>query len=117
MLEIALVLIALVGVGLGGAAAAVVTPGLIVTAGIGVLLLGLVLALPTGLWYHVVLYRCVSPKISLPRTWWISPSDLHAHLTDVERRRITPWYRIGGLGFVLCLVGGGAAIGGLLLAR
>ncbi len=117
MLEITLVLIALVGVGLGGAAAAVVTPGLIVTIGIGILLLGLVMAVPTGLWYHVVLYRCVSTKMQLPRTWWVSPSGLHSHLTEGERRRINPWYRIGGTGFVLCLVGGGAAIGGLLLAR
>jgi hypothetical protein len=117
MLEMTLVLIALVGVGLGGAAAAVVTPGLIITVGIGILLFGLAMALPTGVWYHVVLYRCVSTKIPLPRTWWLSPAGLHPHLTDVERRRINPWYRVGGIGFVLCLVGGAAAIGGLLLAR
>ena len=117
MLEITLVLIALVGVGLGGAAAAVVTPGLIITVGIGVLLLGLAMALPTGLWYHVASTGVCRPKIPLPRTWWFSPSGLHRHLTDAEQRRINPWYRIGGIGFVLCLVGGAAAIGGLLLAR
>ena len=117
MLEFTLVLIALLGVGLGGAAAAVVTPLLIATVGIGILVIGLLMALPTGVWYHVAIYRCVSAKIPLPRTWWFSPAGLHPHLTDAERRRIDPWYRIGGVGFVLCLVGGAAAIGGFLLAR
>ena len=113
MLEITLVLVTLVVVGLGG----FVTPSSIATIGIAVLVLGIVIAVPTGLWYHVTLYRCMRAKISLPRTWWLSPSGLHPHLTDVERRRIDPWYRAGGIGFVLCLGGGVAAISGLLLAR
>jgi len=33
------------------------------------------------------------------------------------RRRIRPWYRLGGIGFVLSVVGGLAAIAGLLMAR
>jgi hypothetical protein len=45
----------------------------------------------------------------------MSPSVLHIHLTDVERRRINLWYRLGGVGFVLSVVGGLAAIAGLLL--
>ena len=117
MLEITLVLITLVVLGLGAITAAVVTPSLIATVGVGILLLGLAMALPTGIWYHVAIYRCVSAKVPLPRTWWVSPAGLHVHLTDVEQRRIRPWYRIGGIGFVLCLIGGGVAIGGMLLAR
>jgi hypothetical protein len=65
----------------------------------------------------VVLYRIVSAKIAVPRKWWLSPSDLHVHLTDAERRRIRLWYRPGGIGFVLSVVGGVAAIAGLLMAR
>jgi len=45
----------------------------------------------------------------------MSPSELHVHLTDAERRRIYQWYRSGGVGFVLSVVGGLAAIAGLLL--
>ena len=45
------------------------------------------------------LYRIVSRKVRVPRTWWLSPSALHVHLTDAEERRIRPWYRLGGIGF------------------
>ena len=117
MIEITLVLVALVAVGMIGVIGATVTPGLIAAIGVGALLLGLAVGVPTGLWYHVILYRCVSAKIALSRTWWLSPSALHRHLTAAEARRINPWNRIGGAGFVLCLVGGLAAIGGLLLGR
>ena len=117
MIEITLVLIALVAVGLIGFIGAVVTPGLIAAIGFGALLVGLAMGVPTGFWYHVILYRCVSPKIPLPRRWWLSPAALHRHLTLAEEGRIRPWYRIGGVGFVLCLVGGTAAIAGLLLGR
>jgi hypothetical protein len=113
MLETTLVLLAVVTVALVG----LVTPGLMTAVGLGTLLLGLVMGLPTGLWYHVILYRYVSLKVPLPRTWWLSPSELHRHLTDAEQRRIAPWYRIGGVGFVLCVLGGLAAMAGLLLAR
>ena len=117
MLEITLVLIAVVVVGLIGLVATLFTPRLITAIGLGTLLLGLVVGVPAGLWYHVILHRLVSAKIPLPRKWWLSPSDLHHHLTDAERRRIKPWYRIGGIGFVLSVVGGLAAIAGLLIGR
>ena len=117
MLEITLVLIALVAAGLAGVSAAAVTPHLITAIGLSALCLGLVMGVPTGVWYHVVLYRYVSPKVPLPRKWWLSPAGLHRHLTAAEQRRIEPWYRIGGVGCVLCLVGGIAAIAGLLIAR
>jgi hypothetical protein len=114
MLEIAF---ALVAVGFIGFGATILTPRLIAAIGLGTLCLGIVMGVPTGVWYHVILYRLVSAKIPLPRSWWLSPSRLHGQLTDVERRRITPWYRTGGVGFVLSVVGGLAAIAGLLMGR
>lgn len=117
MIEITLVLVALVAVGLIGFISLAAAPGFIAAIGLGTLLLGLVVGVPTGFWYHVILYRCVSRKIPLSGTWWLSPATLHRHLTLAEERRITPWYRFGGIGFVLCLVGGMAAIAGLLLGR
>ena len=81
------------------------------------LVLGLVVGVPTGFWYHVVLYRIVSARIAVPRRWWLSPSALHVHLTGAEQRRIWLWYRLGGIGFVLSVAGGLAAIAGLLMAR
>ncbi len=117
MLELTLVLTAVVALGLIGFAATVLTPQLMTAIGLGALALGLVTGVPTGFWYHVLLYRIISAKIPLPRRWWLSPSALHPYLTEAEQRRITPWYRIGGVGFVLSVTGGLAAIVGLLMGR
>ena len=115
MLEITLVLLAVALVGLVGALVTVLTPPLITVFAMATMCLGLLVGVPTGFWYHVVLYRIVSRKVPLPRAWWMAPSALHSQLTDAERRRINRWYRLGGLGFVLSVVGGLAAIAGLLL--
>ena len=117
MLEITLVLLAVVVVGLGGVIGSMFTPRIVTATGLGMLILGLAVGIPTGFWYHVVLYRLASAKVRLSRAWWLSPSALHRHLTDGEQRRITPWYRIGGVGFVLSVAGGLAAIAGLLMER
>jgi hypothetical protein len=114
MLEITLVLTT---VGMVALAVAVGTPTLLTTLGLGTLGVGLVLGLPTGFWYHVVLYRCAAPKVRLSPLWWLAPSGLHRHLSAADQRRITPWYRIGGVGFGLCLLGGVTAIAGLLMGR
>jgi hypothetical protein len=117
MLETTLVLTAVVAVGLVVLLATVLTAPVMIMLAVGALLLGLVVGVPTGFWYHVVLYRIVSAKIAVPRRWWLSPSALHVHLTGAEQRRIWLWYRLGGIGFVLSVVGGLAAIAGLLMAR
>jgi hypothetical protein len=117
MLEITLVLIAVAAVGVVGFLTTIFSSHLLTAMGFGTLLLGLALGVPTGFWYHVILYQFVSTRIPLPRRWWLSPSDLHRHLTDAEQRRIKPWYRIGGVGFVLSVAGGLAAIVGLLTER
>lgn len=117
MLETTLVLGAVAVVGLVVLLATVFTASVMIMLAVGALLLGLVVGVPTGFWYHVVLYRIVSAKIAVPRKWWLSPSDLHVHLTDAEQRGIRLWYRLGGIGFVLSVVGGLAAITGLLMAR
>lgn len=117
MLEITLVLTAVVAVGLVALLATVLTPGFMTLIALGLLALGLVVGVPTGFWYHVLLYRMVSAKMRLPRRWWVSPSDLHVHLSDAEQRRFAVWYRLGGIGFVLSMVGGLAAIACMLMTR
>jgi len=106
MLEATLVLTAVVAVGLVVLVATVLTAPMMIMLALGALLLGLVVGVPTGFWYHVVLYRIVSTKIAVPRKWWLSPSALHVHLTDAEQRQIRLWYRLGGIGFVLSVIGG-----------
>jgi hypothetical protein len=117
MLETTLVVIAVVAAGLAGFLAPVFSSGLVTVTGLCILLLGLAVGVSAGLWYHVILYRFVSAKVPLSRTWWLSPSTLHRHLTDREQRWIRPWYRLGGIGFVLCVAGGLAAIVGVLVAQ
>ena len=114
MLEIVLALVAASMVALVGLAASTFSYGLVTLIGLTVLFVGLVLGVPTGLWYHVVLYRFVSSRVPVSHMWWLSPATLHRHLTAAEQRRIRPWYRIGGVGFVLCVAGGLGAIAGLL---
>jgi hypothetical protein len=113
MLEFVLVLVGVAAAGLVGS----VTPGLLTAIGMGVLVLGLALGLPTGFWYHVVLYRLVSVRNPVPPRWWLAPARLHHHLTRDEALRIAPWYRTGGVGFLLAVVGGLTAIGSLLAQR
>jgi hypothetical protein len=117
MLEMTLVIAALVSVGLVVLISTLLTPPVMIMLALGTLVVGLVVGVPTGFWYHVMLYRIVSRKVRVPRTWWLSPSALHVHLTDAEERRIKPWYRLGGIGFVLSVVGGLAAIAGMLMER
>lgn len=81
--------------------------------GILILVLGIIEGIPTGLYYHVVLYRCLHPKGKLPPGWWLSPQQYHVHLTEDEGRRVRKWFFLGGLGFLLCMIGGGVAFLGM----
>ncbi len=115
MLEIALVLATIVAVGLLGFLTTIITPRLMTTIGFVTLALGLLVGMPTGFWYHVLLYRVLTPRMTLPPKWWWAPVDLHRHLTEQEMARLKPWFTIGGVGFVLSIVGGFAAMAGLLV--
>ena len=115
MIEILLVLGALVAVGALGVLATVLTPALMTELGLWILLGGLVTGVPAGLWYHVVLYRTLARKMPLPATWWLAPVALHPHLAPHEYTPIKPWFMLGALGFTLSLVGGIAAIAGVLV--
>lgn len=117
MIEITLVLSAVIAVGIVGVMATIVTPDLMTELGLWTLLLGLVTGVPTGFWYHVVLYRILSRKMAVPPRWWLAPVDLHRHLAGEEFARIRPWFTLGGLGFVLSVAGGIAAMAGLLLDK
>jgi hypothetical protein len=93
----------------------VASPALIGT-GFLVLLIGILEGVPTGLYYHIVLYRILKPRNRLPPGWWISPKQYHVHLTETERRRVMRWFILGGTGFLFCLIGGLIALAGMYLA-
>ena len=77
MLELLLVVGAVVVVGVIGFLTVVVTPQLMIEFGLWVLAAGLVIGLPTGFWYHVVLYRSLVRRMTLPPRWWRAPVELH----------------------------------------
>ncbi|HQY56864.1 MAG: hypothetical protein WBB60_03610 [Nitrospira sp.] len=117
MLELLLVLGSLVVIGLIGLLTVVLTPPLMVELGLWGLAIGLLIGIPTGWWYHVVLYRTLAARIGLPSRWWYRPVELHPLLTPSEYQEVWPWFVGGALGFFLCLAGGVAAIAGMLVMR
>ncbi|HKW86313.1 MAG TPA: hypothetical protein VJM82_04520 [Nitrospiraceae bacterium] len=116
MIETLLVLSAVLAVGVLGLMTTMLTPHLMTELGFWMLTVGLIIGVPAGLWYHVVLYRALAGRIMLPPKWWIEPVALHPQLAQEDMARIKPWFRLGGIGFALSLAGGLAAMAGLLLA-
>jgi len=73
--------------------------------GIVLSLLGLAVGVPTGLWYHVRLYRAVRARGPVPPRWWVRPDRLHAQLTEDERAGVMRPFYFGAAGFVLSVLG------------
>jgi hypothetical protein len=117
MVEIVIVLSVLLAVGLFGFLTTTLTPALMTEVGLWTLLVGMITGVPAGFWYHVLLYRTLVRKTQLPSNWWTSPVQYHTWLDHDELRRLQPWFRTGGIGFVLALAGGLAAMAGLLMSR
>jgi hypothetical protein len=117
MHEIAIMLGALVGIGVLGYLITVLTPHVVHNIGLLMLVAGLAEGLPTGLWYHVVLRRILAERGALPSRWWIHPTRHHERLTPEEHRRIRLWFVLGGIGYAVAVTGGLAAIVGLLIER
>lgn len=73
-------------------------------AGIGLTAVGLVVGLPTGLMYHVRLYRVLHPRGELPAGWYWRPIQYNRRLRPAERPGVMTWCYVGGAGFaVICL--------------
>ena len=117
MLESLLVLGTVVAIALIGLVTVAMTPPLMVELGLCGLAAGLLIGIPTGWWYHVVLYRTLAARMVVPARWWRKPVELHPLLTADEYQGVRPWFVAGALGFLLCLAGGVAAISGLLVLR
>jgi hypothetical protein len=85
----------------------------LIQVGLILLAIGITEGIPTGLYYHVLLYKTLHPRGQLPIRWWISPQQYHVHLNQEENRRIRRWFFLGGLGFFLCMIGGAVAFIGM----
>ena len=93
--------------GLVGSAAAISYLSWVTVFGSGIvlILLGLAVGVPTGFYYHVLLYRFLKPRGQLPSTWWINPSGLHRALQAEELVQIRRWFVAGACGFMASVLG------------
>ncbi|MGD8318488.1 MAG: hypothetical protein PVH21_16420 [Myxococcales bacterium] len=73
--------------------------------GIWVTAAGFVLGVPTGLVYHVLLYRALQPRGQLPRGWYWRPLRFNALLQNGERASVMAWCYAGAFGFAVICVG------------
>ncbi|HEY2732496.1 MAG TPA: hypothetical protein VGI70_00850, partial [Polyangiales bacterium] len=73
--------------------------------GLACVALGFGLGVPAGAYYHFRLYRYLAAHGGVPRGFFWNPARYHANLPAVELRRITPWFVIGALGFLMILFG------------
>ena len=105
MLETLLVLGLLAALVVGGVVAVVVSWQALVVGGLVLVGIGSVLGIPTGVWYHVALYRCLAPRGELPSGWWVSPVRFHVHLREEEQPEVMRWFFLGGFGFMVMMVG------------
>lgn len=111
-------LLVLLGVGLAallGLVAPLVPSEWLVRAGWSCTAAGLALGVPTGLWYHLRLRAFLRGDARLPRGWWLRPASLHERLRPEERAPVLRWFRLGGAGFGLAVVGCALIGGGVVL--
>ncbi len=82
------------------------------------IVLGLLIGLPCGVLYHVLLHRALTRAGGAPRGWIWHPTKLHDGVPRSERARFMPSFWTGaaacGLVFFGCAVVFVAAIGELL---
>ena len=110
LLLVAALLVALVG------AALVLTKlawDLMLIGGLGLLVVGLGVGIPTGVVYHVLLHRACRQR--LPVRWWLHPTDHHDLIPPERRRVVLGWCYTGAAGCGVALLGCGLiALGGYL---
>ena len=98
-----------------GLLAPVLPVELVLTAGALCSAAGLLVGIPTGLWYHVELHACLRRHGELPAHWWVHPVALHPLIPETCRGRVMAWFYVGGLGFLITVLGCGIVVLGILL--
>ncbi len=105
MAELGLVVGLLVGL-VGGAAILSRVPWDWLLGGGGILVAaGMLLSLPSGLWYHLRLRSTLLRSGALPRTWWLYPTRLHDRIPDERRSWVLRPFYAGAFGMFVSIVG------------
>jgi hypothetical protein len=66
---------------------------------------GMIVGVPTGFVYHVLLYRTLRRRDRLEKGWIWKPFKLHVHLERGDKLRVMPWAYMGALGFFAIVLG------------
>jgi hypothetical protein len=77
---------------------------------------GFTIGVPPAVIYHILLFRALSRRGPVAKSWIWRPFDHHETLPRVVQQRLWPWAAAGGLGFVVIVAGLAVAIGGLVNA-
>ena len=75
------------------------------TAGMWLIVGGFLVGLPTGVQYHIELYRSLKPSGLLPDNWYWNPIEFNDLLPDDDRNRVLAWCYAGAAGFFVILAG------------
>lgn len=104
-------------VALAGLALLVLFVPLEVLAGLALALIavGVLVGLPTGLYYHVLLRRALLARGKLPKGWYWKPQHHEALLDHAAVGRLRPWFFAGGFGFLLVMTGFTLAVSALFV--
>lgn len=115
MYEILLALVAAAALLALGAVALVPWEPLM-TAGVWMSIVGLVMGVPPGVVYHVLLYRALRARGPVDRRWIWKPFEFHARIDRVELRAIVVWAWAGAAGFVIIVLGFVAVVAAMISA-
>lgn len=104
-------------VALAGLALLVLLVPLEIVAGLALSLIavGVLVGVPTGLYYHVLLRRALLSRGRLPKGWYWKPQQHEATLERSSVQRLRPWFYVGGFGFLLVVTGFTLAVSALLV--
>ena len=106
MLE-ALIAVGLV-LGMGGSVlATTMPPETLLISGSWLVAAGLGFGVPTGVVYHVALYRSLERIGQLPPGWYWRPTALHGRIPSQDRRVVLGFCLAGAMGLGVCVVGCG----------
>jgi len=75
------------------------------TVGFAGVILGMASGVPTGVWYHVELYRALVVARADRKGWIWNPVAFHRKVPRHARRRFLGWFYAGGLSFVVIVIG------------
>ena len=77
--------------------------------------IGLLVGVPSGLYYHLLLRRALKRRGGLPRGWYWRPQQHHNDVDPAAVDTLLPWFWVGAVGFGLIVLGFVLAVAAMVL--